>query len=127
VRTIFAQPDPESARHQLRQVVGMLEVRYPQAAELLDDAEADVASTPTWRDMSSIDSPRNSCHTTSIFRFADHRGRDRWPWDSLFSTDMSVIVAPLYRLSTNPGCGGAHTLLSGCHIRARCRSVFCLD
>lgn len=44
VRTIFAQPDPESTRQQLRQVVGMLEVRYPQAAELLDDAEADVCA-----------------------------------------------------------------------------------
>lgn len=35
VRTVFAQPDPESTRDQLRQVVGMLEVRYPAAAEVL--------------------------------------------------------------------------------------------
>jgi putative transposase len=44
VRTVFAQPDPESTRDQLRQVVGMLEVRYPAAAEVLAEAEADVTS-----------------------------------------------------------------------------------
>jgi putative transposase len=44
VRTVFAQPDPESTRDQLRQVVGMLEVRYPAAAELLAEAEADVTA-----------------------------------------------------------------------------------
>jgi len=44
IRTIFAQPDPEATRTQLRQVVGMLEVRYPQAAELLADAEHDVTA-----------------------------------------------------------------------------------
>ena len=56
--------------------------------------------------MSSSDSPRNSRITTSILRFADHRGRDlKSSWDSL-STDMSGIVAPLYRLSNNPGSDG---------------------
>jgi putative transposase len=44
VRTIFAQPDPHSTRDQLRQVVGMLEVRYSRAAELLAEAEADVTA-----------------------------------------------------------------------------------
>ncbi len=44
VRTIFAQPDPEATREQLRQVVGMLETRYPQAAELLADAEHEVTA-----------------------------------------------------------------------------------
>ncbi len=44
VRTIFAQPDPESTRDQLRQVVGMLELRYSNAAELLSDAEHDVTA-----------------------------------------------------------------------------------
>jgi len=44
VRTIFAQPDPEATRDQLRQVVGMLDVRYPGAAEVLAEAEADVTS-----------------------------------------------------------------------------------
>jgi putative transposase len=44
IRTIFAQPDPEATRDQLRQVVGMLEVRYPKAAELLADAETDVTA-----------------------------------------------------------------------------------
>ena len=33
VRTIFAQPEPESTKEQLRQVVSMLETRYPNAAE----------------------------------------------------------------------------------------------
>jgi len=58
VRTVFAQPDPESTRDQLRQVVGMLEVRYPAAAELLAEAEADVTSyagfpQPHWRKIAS--------------------------------------------------------------------------
>ncbi len=44
VRTIFAQPDPETTRDQLRQVVGMLEIRYPNAAELLSNAEHDVTA-----------------------------------------------------------------------------------
>jgi len=44
VRTIFAQPDPPATRDQLRQVVGMLEVRYPKAAELLQAAEHDVTA-----------------------------------------------------------------------------------
>lgn len=58
VRTIFAQPDPEATRAQLRQVAGMLEARYPNAAELLADAEHDVtayASFPRahWRKIAS--------------------------------------------------------------------------
>lgn len=44
VRTVFVQPDPESTRDQLRQVVGMLEVRYPAAAEVLAEAETDVTA-----------------------------------------------------------------------------------
>lgn len=44
VRTIFVQPDTESTRTQLRQVAGMLETRYPKAAELLADAEHDVTA-----------------------------------------------------------------------------------
>ena len=44
VRTIFVQPDAESTRHQLRQVIAMLETRYPKAAELLSDAEHDVTA-----------------------------------------------------------------------------------
>ena len=44
VRTIFVQPDSKSTREQLRQVVSMLETRYPNAAELLSDAEHDVTA-----------------------------------------------------------------------------------
>ncbi len=44
VRTIFAQPDPEATRTQLRQVVEMLEVRYPAAAATLAAAEHDVTA-----------------------------------------------------------------------------------
>lgn len=58
VRTVFAQPDPESTRDQLRQVVGMLETRYPGAAQLLSDAESDVTAyaefpRPHWRKIAS--------------------------------------------------------------------------
>lgn len=44
VRTVFAEPDAEVTGDQLRQVVGMLETRYPKAAELLAEAEHDVTA-----------------------------------------------------------------------------------
>ena len=42
VRTIFAQPDLESAREQLEHVAANLDRRFPQAAALLRDAMEDV-------------------------------------------------------------------------------------
>jgi putative transposase len=45
VRSIFAQPDAESVREQLRRVVEQLEVRYPEAARLLAEAEELLAFT----------------------------------------------------------------------------------
>ena len=58
VRTIFAQPDAATTRHQLHDVVGLLDERFPKAAELLAGAEADVcayASFPRahWRKIAS--------------------------------------------------------------------------
>jgi len=58
VRTIHAQPDAEATRTQLHAVVGMLEERFPKAAEILAAAEADVtayAGFPKahWRKISS--------------------------------------------------------------------------
>ena len=54
VRMIFAQPDAELTRAQHARVVEQLEARWPAAAELLRDAEADLlafASFPKehWR------------------------------------------------------------------------------
>src|SRR5690606_14321424 len=67
------------------------------------------ASTPTSRDTSSKDSPRNSRNTTSILRFADHLGFDRKSPASSLDTDMSTtMLAPLYRLSNDSGCGGGN-------------------
>jgi putative transposase len=42
VRTIFSQPDHASAMAQLHEVARMLTPRFPQAAELLEDAAEDV-------------------------------------------------------------------------------------
>jgi putative transposase len=42
VRMIFAEPDHVSAMTKLHEVARMLEERFPQAAELLDDAAEDV-------------------------------------------------------------------------------------
>jgi len=58
VRTIHAQPDAEATRAQLHVVVGMLEDRFPKAAEILAAAEGDVtayAAFPRahWRKISS--------------------------------------------------------------------------
>ena len=44
IRTIFVQPDTESTRTQLRQVVELLDKRYPKAAALLAEAEHDVTA-----------------------------------------------------------------------------------
>ncbi len=58
VRTIHAQPDADATRTQLHAVVGMLEDRFPKAAEILAAAEGDVtayAAFPKahWRKISS--------------------------------------------------------------------------
>src|SRR5690606_38595981 len=71
------------------------------------------ASTPTSRDTSSKDSPRNSRNTTSILRFADHLGFDRKSPASSLDTDMSTMLAPLYRLSNDSGCGGTGSRAGG--------------
>ncbi len=42
VRTIFAQADHPSAMAQLREVVAMLQPKFPGAVALLEDAAADV-------------------------------------------------------------------------------------
>ena len=42
IRTVFAQPDPESARDQWRRVADSFRGRFPRLALLLDEAEADV-------------------------------------------------------------------------------------
>ena len=58
VRTIFAQPDAATTRTQLHDVVGLLDERFPKAAELLAAAEADVCAYATfprahWRKIAS--------------------------------------------------------------------------
>jgi putative transposase len=42
IRTVFAEPDPQSARQRWRQVADGFRAAYPRLAALLDDAEADV-------------------------------------------------------------------------------------
>jgi putative transposase len=42
IRTVFVQPDPESAREQWRKVTDGFRSRYPRLAALLEKAEADV-------------------------------------------------------------------------------------
>ncbi len=42
IRTVFAQPDPESAREQWRRITESLRPRFPRLADLLDEAAADV-------------------------------------------------------------------------------------
>jgi transposase-like protein len=42
VRTVFAQPDAAGAREQWRAVADRLRARFPKAADLMDEAEADV-------------------------------------------------------------------------------------
>ena len=42
IRTVFAQPDPESAREQWQRITESLRPRFPRLADLLDEAAADV-------------------------------------------------------------------------------------
>jgi transposase-like protein len=42
IRTVFAQPDPASAREQWRRVADGFRARYPRLADLLDEAEPEV-------------------------------------------------------------------------------------
>ena len=42
VRTIFAQPDADTVRDQHRRIVDQLQTRFPEAAQLLDEAAADL-------------------------------------------------------------------------------------
>jgi transposase-like protein len=42
IRTVFVQPDPQSAREQWRRVADSFRERYPKLAYLLDEAEPDV-------------------------------------------------------------------------------------
>ena len=42
IRTVFAQPTPEAARQQWRQVADSFRERWPRLAALMDEAEADV-------------------------------------------------------------------------------------
>jgi transposase-like protein len=42
IRTVFAQPDAESAREQWRRVADGFRSRFPRPAELMDEAEEDV-------------------------------------------------------------------------------------
>lgn len=42
VRTIFAQPDADTVREQHRRIVDQLETRFPEAAQLLDEAAPDL-------------------------------------------------------------------------------------
>ena len=44
IRTVFAQPDAESAREQWRRVSDGFRHRFPRLAELMDEAEEDVLS-----------------------------------------------------------------------------------
>lgn len=86
VRIVFAQPDPESTRTQLRQVVGMLEARYPGAAEILAEAEVDVTSYATfpkahWRKIAS----------TNPLERANKGIKRRSNVVGIFSDDASVL------------------------------------
>ena len=54
IRTVFAQPDPTTAREQWRRVADGFRARHPRLADLLDDAEPDVLAylafpTEHWR------------------------------------------------------------------------------
>ena len=42
VRTIFAQPDAQTVHEQHRRIVDQLQARFPEAAQFLDDAAADL-------------------------------------------------------------------------------------
>jgi transposase-like protein len=85
IQTIFVQPDVDSTRTQLRQVVELLETRYPKAAELL--AEYDVtayAKFPQahWSKISSTNPLERVNISDPELRVRPRVGRPRWPPDT---------------------------------------------
>ena len=48
VRTIYQQPSPEEVHAQHARMVGMLDERFPQAAELLADVGPDILAFPAF-------------------------------------------------------------------------------
>jgi putative transposase len=48
IRTVFAQPDAESARQQWRRVCDGFRLRFPRLAELMDEAEEDLLAFATF-------------------------------------------------------------------------------
>ena len=86
VRTIHAQPDAEATRTQLHAVVAMLEERFPKAAEILANAEADVTAYAVfpkahWRKISS----------TNPFERINKEIKRRSNVVGIFPNDASVI------------------------------------
>ena len=60
VRTIFYQPDHQSAMSHLRDVAGMLRERFPETADLLEDSAEDVLA-----DMQFPKEHRRRLHSTN--------------------------------------------------------------
>ena len=100
VRTIHAQPDADATRAQLHAVVGMLEDRFPAAAEILAGAESDVTVYAAFRGRTGARSPRRTRSSGSTKRSSAAR---TWSGSSPTTPRSSASSARSCSNSTTSG------------------------
>lgn len=86
VRTVFAQPDQASARHQLEQVARNLERRFPQVATMLCDAADEVLTY-----MAFPDEHRRRIHSTNVLERLNRELARRCDVVGIFPNVRSVL------------------------------------
>jgi putative transposase len=106
VRTIFYQLDPHSALTHLRDVAGMLRERFPEAAEVLDDAAEDVLAH-----MQFPKEHRRRLHSTNTVERLHMEIKRRTRVIGIFPNRASLlrIVGPCCRNRTTSGRSPAAT------------------
>ena len=110
VRTIFAQPDADAARTQLRAVADTLRGRFADVADLLDDAETDLIAyagfpRPHWRKIWSTKplerlhrenrtTLRCRRHLTSTTRPSSTSSAPYWPNSTMNGKSPTAATCP---------------------------------
>lgn len=85
VRQVFVQPDAEGARKAWRQVADQLRPRFPKAAELMDEAEADVLAH-----MNFPSAHRQKLHSTNPLERLNKEVKRRANVVGIFPNEASI-------------------------------------
>jgi len=86
IRTIFAQPDRETAKAQLRQVAAGLDGRFPRVAEMLYEAEEDILAY-----MAFPKEHHRQIHSTNPLERLNKEIKRRADVVGIFPNDSSVL------------------------------------